>query len=251
MQPSIEPSHSCDYINHLLINSSALLCWRLDLLYSHHSSSRLKSQIQKVGSHLTESCNALVTCSSAFSRMRFSTCYGDRGFTLFTACCPRQMPSRLWVDPSLKEENVRLKGSPEKCSWMFLCSVLSCVVPSCSMRFESTGKVSQQRADLKEQSRFGSKASISALGTQLLHRLPRPHGVLRVPSTLRCAGTAPHEEAREELHCEGREEGKSVSKTGKKCAALPVPVPAAKINAVRRQLHYIWPWFVSSHLTEK
>lgn len=71
------------------------------------------------------------------------------------------------------------------------------------------------------------------------NRLPRPHGVLRVPAPLRRAGTAPHEEAREELHCEGREEGKSVSKTGKKCAALPVP--AAKINAVRRQLHYIWP----------
>lgn len=81
------------------------------------------------------------------------------------------------------------------------------------------------------------KAPISTLGTQ--HRLPRPHGVLRVPSPLRRAGAAPHEEAREELHCEGREEGKPVSKTGKKCAALPVP--AAKINAVRRQLHYIWP----------
>lgn len=59
-----------------------------------------------------------------------------------------------------------------------------------------------------------------------LHRLPWSHGVLRVPTTFRCAGTAPHEEAREELHCEGREESKSFNKRGAKCAALPVPKPS-------------------------
>lgn len=82
-------------------------------------------------------------------------------------------------------------------------------------------------------------------------RLPRSHGVLRVPATVRRAGAAPHQEARQELHREGREESKSVSERGATCAARACAQSRAKINVVGRELHYICPWFVSSQLTEK
>lgn len=135
-----------------------------------------KSQTWEVGSHLLSywRCHALVTRCSAVSRTRFSTCCGDRGFTLFTACCPGRMPSGLWVGPCLKEENARLQGSPEKCRWMQVCSALSCAAPSCSTRFESTGRVSRQRADLKDQCRFCSKASIFSSGNPTTLTPPDP-----------------------------------------------------------------------------
>lgn len=56
--------------------------------------------------------------------------------------------------------------------------------------------------------------NIMLLSNADLHRLPRSHGVLWVPTTLWCAGAAPHQEAWEELHCEGREESKSISERG-------------------------------------
>lgn len=45
-------------------------------------------------------------------------------------------------------------------------------------------------------------------------RLPWSHGVLWVPASVRRAGAAPHQEARQELHCEGREASKSITQRG-------------------------------------
>lgn len=155
------------------------------------------------------------------SRMLSLICCGGPGFTLFTACCPRRTPSRLSVDPCSKAGKARRKGSLEIwawCSWMQLCSALSYEAPSCSTRCGSTGKVSEllksHAEDGARMAKYNRKCTHFGNHASQTRRLPRSHGVLWVPAAVRRAGAAPHQEARQELHCEGREASKSITQRG-------------------------------------
>lgn len=155
------------------------------------------------------------------SRMLSLICCGGPGFTLFTACCPRRTPSRLWADPCSKAGKARRKGSLEIwawCSWMQLCSALSCGAPSCSTRCGYTGKVSEllksHAEDGARMAKYNRKCTHFGNHASQTRRLPRSHGVLWVPAAVRRAGAAPHQEARQELHCEGREASKSITQRG-------------------------------------